>query len=77
MTRRIRRVVAVTGIGGRSLAEEAGLRYPGWEVEYRLKLIREFDTSEQVFLSRRRRRTRACTIWKRICKEAIDVTATS
>jgi uncharacterized protein len=31
-------------------AEEAVLRYPGWEVEYRLKLIREFDTSEQVFL---------------------------
>ena len=31
-------------------AEEALLRYPGWEVEYRLKVIREFDAREQVFL---------------------------
>jgi hypothetical protein len=31
-------------------AEEALLRYPGWEVEYRLKVIREFDAPEQVFL---------------------------
>jgi Icc-related predicted phosphoesterase len=31
-------------------AEEAVLRYPGWEVEYRLKVIREFDAREQVFL---------------------------
>jgi Icc-related predicted phosphoesterase len=31
-------------------AEEALLRYPGWEVEYRLKVIRDFDAPEQVFL---------------------------
>lgn len=31
-------------------AEEALIRYPGWEVEYRLKVIREFDAHEQVFL---------------------------
>jgi uncharacterized protein len=31
-------------------AEEALIRYPGWEVEYRLKVIREFDSHEQVFL---------------------------
>jgi hypothetical protein len=31
-------------------AEEEFLRYPGWEVEYRLKVIREFDPREQVFL---------------------------
>ncbi len=31
-------------------AEEALVRYPGWEVEYRLKVIREFDAQEQVFL---------------------------
>jgi Icc-related predicted phosphoesterase len=30
--------------------EEEFLRYPGWEVEYRLKVVREFDASEQVFL---------------------------
>jgi Icc-related predicted phosphoesterase len=31
-------------------AEEALLRYPGWEVEYRLKVIREFDELEKVLL---------------------------
>jgi uncharacterized protein len=31
-------------------AEEALLRYPGWEVEYRLKVIRELDAPEKVFL---------------------------
>jgi uncharacterized protein len=31
-------------------AEEALVRYAGWEVEYRLKVIREFDVDEQVFL---------------------------
>jgi uncharacterized protein len=31
-------------------AEEALVRCPGWEVEYRLKVIREFDAQEQVFL---------------------------
>jgi Icc-related predicted phosphoesterase len=31
-------------------AEEALVRYPGWEVEYRLKVIREFDARDQVFL---------------------------
>src|SRR5436305_7155320 len=31
-------------------AEEALVRYPGWEVEYRLKVIRELDAPEQVFL---------------------------
>jgi uncharacterized protein len=31
-------------------AEEALVRYAGWEVEYRLKIIREFDVDEQVFL---------------------------
>lgn len=30
--------------------EEARLRYPGWEVEYRLKVINEFDADEKVFL---------------------------
>jgi len=30
--------------------EEAHLRYPGWEVEYRLKVVREFDAREQIFL---------------------------
>jgi Icc-related predicted phosphoesterase len=30
--------------------EEALVRYPAWEVEYRLKVIREFDPREQVFL---------------------------
>jgi Icc-related predicted phosphoesterase len=31
-------------------AEEALVRYAGWEVEYRLKVIREFDVDKQVFL---------------------------
>jgi uncharacterized protein len=31
-------------------AEEALVRYPGWEVEYRLKVIQEFDAPEKVFL---------------------------
>jgi uncharacterized protein len=30
--------------------EEAGLRYPGWEVEYRLKVIREVKDYPRVFL---------------------------
>ena len=30
--------------------EEAMLRYPGWEVEYRLKVIREFKERQKVFL---------------------------
>jgi uncharacterized protein len=30
--------------------EEATLRYPGWEAEYRLKVIREFKEREKVFL---------------------------
>ena len=30
--------------------EEALLRYPGWEVEYRLKIIREFKDRRMVFL---------------------------
>jgi uncharacterized protein len=30
--------------------EEARLLYPAWEVEYRLKVIREFDAPERVFL---------------------------
>src|SRR5918999_5309571 len=30
--------------------EEAMLRYPGWEVEYRLKIIREFKDRRMVFL---------------------------
>lgn len=30
--------------------EEAMLRYPGWEVEYRLKILREFKEREKVFL---------------------------
>lgn len=31
-------------------AEEALLRYPGWEVEYRLKIVREFEELQHVFL---------------------------
>jgi hypothetical protein len=31
-------------------AEEALVRYAGWEVEYRLKVIREFDVDERIFL---------------------------
>jgi Icc-related predicted phosphoesterase len=31
-------------------AEEALLRYPGWEAEYRLKGVRDFDELEKVFL---------------------------
>ena len=49
--------VLFAGMGGEIVddpetmrAEEAVLRYPGWEVEYRLRLIREFDSPEQVFL---------------------------
>jgi hypothetical protein len=30
--------------------EEAMLRYPGWEAEYRLKIIREFKERQKVFL---------------------------
>jgi Icc-related predicted phosphoesterase len=49
--------VLVAGMGGEVLdppdtmrAEEHLVRYPGWEVEYRLKVIREFDVPERVFL---------------------------
>jgi uncharacterized protein len=49
--------VLFTGMGGEIAddpetirAEEALVRYPGWEVEYRLKVVREFDAHEQVFL---------------------------
>jgi uncharacterized protein len=31
-------------------SEEAILRYPGWEAEYRLKVLRGFDAPERVFL---------------------------
>jgi Icc-related predicted phosphoesterase len=31
-------------------AEEALLRYPGWEVEYRLKTLRDFDEYQKVLL---------------------------
>ena len=46
-----------TGMGGEIVDdpdtkrdEEAMLRYPGWEVEYRLKIIREFKDRQKVFL---------------------------
>ena len=46
-----------TGMGGEIVNdpdtkrdEEAMLRYPGWEVEYRLKIIREFKDRQKVFL---------------------------
>jgi Icc-related predicted phosphoesterase len=49
--------VLVAGMGGEVLdapdtirAEEFVVRYPGWEVEYRLKAVREFDVPERVFL---------------------------
>jgi Icc-related predicted phosphoesterase len=45
------------GMGGEILdapstlrAEEYLVRYPGWEVEYRLKVIRELEARDQVFL---------------------------
>jgi Icc-related predicted phosphoesterase len=49
--------VLFAGMGGEVLdapdtirGEEFVVRYPGWEVEYRLKVIREFDVPERVFL---------------------------
>jgi Icc-related predicted phosphoesterase len=49
--------VLFAGIGGEIAddpkavrAEEALLRYPGWEVEYRLKVVDEFDHPQKVFL---------------------------
>lgn len=49
--------VLFTGMGGEIVddpnairAEEAVLRYPGWEVEYRLKAVDEFDDPQRVFL---------------------------
>lgn len=49
--------VLFAGIGGEIVddpeairGEEAVLRYPGWEVEYRLKIIREFKDHPSVFL---------------------------
>ena len=45
------------GMGGEVLdgpdtirGEEFVVRYPGWEVEYRLKVIREFAVPDRVFL---------------------------
>jgi Icc-related predicted phosphoesterase len=47
----------IAGMGGEILddpdakrGEESELRYPGWEVEYRLKVIREFKDRRLVFL---------------------------
>lgn len=47
----------VAGMGGEIVDdpdakrnEEAILRYPGWEVEYRLKVVREFKDRQLVFL---------------------------
>jgi Icc-related predicted phosphoesterase len=49
--------VAFAGMGGEIVddpqavaVEEAPLRYPGWEVEYRLKILRELDDRLHVFL---------------------------
>jgi uncharacterized protein len=49
--------VLFAGMGGEIVddpkavrAEEALLRYPGWEVEYRLKVVDEFDEPQKVFL---------------------------
>jgi uncharacterized protein len=49
--------VLFAGIGGEILddpktvrIEEAMLRYPGWEAEYRLRIVREFDDYQKVFL---------------------------
>jgi Icc-related predicted phosphoesterase len=49
--------VLFAGMGGEIVddpdtprVEEAGLRYPGWEVEYRLKVLREVKDYEKVFL---------------------------
>jgi Icc-related predicted phosphoesterase len=47
----------VAGMGGEiaddpgtDREEEYALRYPGWEVEYRLKIVRELEEHERVFL---------------------------
>jgi HSP20 family molecular chaperone IbpA/Icc-related predicted phosphoesterase len=49
--------VLFAGMGGeivddpRAFAEEeVRIRYPGWEVEYRLKVIRSFDQDQKIFL---------------------------
>jgi HSP20 family molecular chaperone IbpA/Icc-related predicted phosphoesterase len=49
--------IVFAGMGGEIVddpdalrSEEALLRYPGWEVEYRLKVIREFEDHQKVFL---------------------------
>ena len=49
--------VLFAGMGGEVLDdphtirdEDSGLRYAGWEAEYRLKVIREFDAPEKVLL---------------------------
>ena len=49
--------VLFAGMGGEIVddpgtirSEDALLKYPGWEVEYRLKVVREFDEYQKVFL---------------------------
>jgi uncharacterized protein len=49
--------VLFAGMGGEILDdpgalrdEEKAIRYPGWEAEYRLKLLREFDEHQKVLL---------------------------
>jgi Icc-related predicted phosphoesterase len=49
--------VLFAGMGGEIVddpdamrGEEAYLRYPGWEAEYRLKTVRDFDELQKVFL---------------------------
>jgi Icc-related predicted phosphoesterase len=49
--------VVVAGMGGEIVddpdvirGEEALLRYPGWEVEYRLKVVRELEELQRIFM---------------------------
>jgi len=49
--------IVVAGMGGEIVddpdairGEEALLRYPGWEVEYRLKAVREVDELQRIFM---------------------------
>jgi Icc-related predicted phosphoesterase len=49
--------VVVAGMGGEIVddpdairGEEALLRYPGWEVEYRLKAVRELEELQRIFM---------------------------
>jgi Icc-related predicted phosphoesterase len=49
--------VLIAGMGGEIVddpdairGEEALLRYPGWEVEYRLKALREFEELQRIFM---------------------------